>query len=318
MFKMIPASSKGSLIFLTIIFFITSFKAYCYDGPLFDAMAQIDETVNMKQAIKDVRNASISKIALFARSRKFLGENEKKLIKLQKKNKDLIILGAPKYFLHKKDISKKFTNHTLANVDKYNYAFIGEILFTHADKDHGRQHASGETYLDPSGEGHLNFLKSISRKKIPVMIHWEFYNWDRDFPKFSKIFSQFPEVTFIIPHMGFGSINQIDTILSSHPNVYMTISKSLKKNTSVSKEISLKIGEGMVENKVLKPDWKNLLVKYQNRLMFATDAHKKHSWKKYNKKVRHARKRVLRFLPNDVAEKIAYKNAEKIYGIKLK
>ena len=73
------------------------------------------------------------------------------------------------------------------------------------------------------------------------MTHWEFYNWDRDFPKFSKIFNEFPEVTFIIPHMGFGSINQIDTILSSHPNVYMTISKSLKKNTSVSKEISLKI-----------------------------------------------------------------------------
>ena len=52
--------------------------------------------------------------------------------------------------------------------------------------------------------------------------------------------------------------------------------------------------------------------------MFATDAHKKHSWKKYDKKVKHARKRVLRFLPNDVSEKIAYKNAEKIYGIKLK
>ena len=76
--KLLLTSSKKSLIFLIIIFFITSYKAYCYDGPLFDAMAQIDETVNMKQAIKDVRNASISKIALFARSRNSLGENEKR------------------------------------------------------------------------------------------------------------------------------------------------------------------------------------------------------------------------------------------------
>ena len=91
----------------------------------------------------------------------------------------------------------------------------------------------------------LTFFSSVLVSGYPLGIEQE-------------IFNEFPEVTFIIPHMGFGSINQIDTILSSHPNVYMTISKSLKKNTSVSKEISLKIGEGMVENKVLKPDWKNL------------------------------------------------------------
>jgi predicted TIM-barrel fold metal-dependent hydrolase len=50
-------------------------------------------------------------------------------------------------------------------------------------------------------------------------------------------------------------------------------------------------------------------------LLFATDAHKKHRWKKYSKIVRIYRD-ILNQLPEEVAKKIAYLNAEKIYNIK--
>tara|TARA_B100001093_G_C26692517_1_gene955447 strand:+ start:231 stop:1166 length:936 start_codon:yes stop_codon:yes gene_type:complete len=309
---------KKIIIFCLLGVYLFSFKAYSYDGPLFDAMAQIDQTYSFKKAMQNVRDAGVSKIALFARSIKSLGENEKQLVKLREKNEDLIVLGAPKYFLHKNDIEEKFIERTIENIDKYNYAFIGEILFTHADKNHGRQHSSGEVYIDPLLEGNLNFLKLVSLKKIPVMTHWEFYNWERDWVKFSKLYSKFPEITFIIPHMGFGSIEQIEEILSKHPNVYMTISKKEKKNKSMSKKKSAKIGEGMLQNKVLKDDWKSILIKYQDKFMYATDAHKTFRWKEYQKIVKHSRKRILSNLPNDVAKKIAYQNAEKIYGIKIK
>ncbi len=91
-----------------------------------------------------------------------------------------------------------------------------------------------EKYRDPSGKGFADFLVKVSSKNIPVMTHWEFYAWERDWPKFSKLFLDFPNQKFIIPHMGFGSPKQAKLVLSTHDNVYMTISKkNKKKETSV-------------------------------------------------------------------------------------
>ena len=303
------------------------FEVYGYDGPLFDAMAQLsarseDERPGFEKSISRVRDAGIYKIALFARSKK-LGENEKALLNLHRDNKDLIVLGAPKYFLHENDIGKSFTKRTLKNIDKYKYSFVGEILFTHADKCNtssiGRQHESGETYLDPSGKGVAEFLVKVSSKNIPVMTHWEFYDWERDWPKFSKLFLDFPNQKFIIPHMGFGSPKQVKLILSTHDNVYMTISKKNKDKRNICDPIKQsKFGSGFLnDEKQLKDEWKEILIEYQDKLLFATDAHKKHRWKKYSKIVRIYRD-ILNQLPEEVSKKIAYLNAQKIYDIKNK
>ncbi len=91
---------------------LSTFEVYCYEGPLFDAMAQLDERPGFEKSISRVRDAGIYKIALFARSRKYLGENEKALLNLHRDNKDIIVLGAPKYFLHENDIGKSFTKRT--------------------------------------------------------------------------------------------------------------------------------------------------------------------------------------------------------------
>ena len=294
-----------------------------YEGPLFDAMAQIDQKPGLERSIKSVKDAGISKIALFARSTKYLGHNEKSLIKLRDRHSDLIVLGAPKYFLHKNDISKSYIERTLKNIDKYSYSFVGEILYTHADKLYGTNHASGELYIDPLGENTIYFLNQLSKKNIPVMTHWEFYNWERDWMKFTKIYSMFPNVNFIIPHMGFGSIKQVEEILSKHNNVYMTVSKKEKIRTdrlspysSFSEEKLAKLGTGFLKRKKLKDEWRSVLIKYQDRLLFATDAHKTYRWKTYEKLVNRFRI-ILDQLPEDVAKKIAYKNAELLYGLKI-
>ncbi len=79
-------------------------------------MAQLDEKPGFEKAISRVRDAGIYKIALFARSREYLGENEKALLNLHRDNKELIVLVAPKYFLHKNDIGKILHK---ANFEKY-------------------------------------------------------------------------------------------------------------------------------------------------------------------------------------------------------
>ena len=66
------------------------------------------------------------------------------------------------------------------------------------------------------------------------MTHWEVYAWERDWPRFSKLYDAYPKQLFIIPHMAFGSPQQVETILSRHPNVYMTLSKKLKTKEGFS------------------------------------------------------------------------------------
>ncbi len=76
------------------------------------------------------------------------------------------------------------------------------------------------------------------------------------------------------------------------------------------------IGPSMLEGGVLRPDWKSLMIKYQDRILFGTDPHMQKLWNKYGKVVADQR-RILGQLPHEVAEKIAYKNAEKLYGVRL-
>ena len=117
--------------------------------------------------------------------------------------------------------------------------------------------------------------------------------------------------------MGFGSPKQVKLILSTHDNVYMTISKKNEDKGNISDPIKQsKFGSGFLnDKKKLKDEWKEILIEYQNKLLFATDAHKKHRWEIYSKIVKIYRD-ILNQLPEEVSKKIGYLNAEKIYDIK--
>jgi len=293
--------------------------SWAYDGYLFDAMAQIDGTVDMDKAMHRVQNAGVDKIALFARSRAFLGENENTLIQLRDRYPNLIILGSPKYFLMRDDLDNVYIEATINGIVKKRYRFVGEILYTHGDKSRGEQTSQGERYINPLNNRTTIFLTKLAATDVPVMTHWEVYAWQHDWPRFSRVYSSHPKINFIIPHMAFGSPKQVDMIFSRNPNVYMTISKKLNAKdgfSDVTKQS--KLGSSILDDKgILRDEWSSILIKYQDRILFATDAHKAHRWKEYGKEV----KRYLKLanqLPVEVARKISYLNAEKLYGVKVK
>jgi len=287
-----------------------------YDGPFFDAMSQIDETVDMEDAIDAVRKAGVGKLALFARSRKSLGQNEKAVLKIAKGNSDLIVLGAPKYFMHGRDLGGDYVAATLEGVAGQGYRFVGEILYTHADKKSGKSYSSGERYTDPPLPGTHELMDRLADSKIPIMTHFEVYEPERDFPRFHKLYDEWPDQIFIIPHMAFGSAEQCGEFLGRHPNVYMTISKKTvaMDNFQDSDKFEL-TGSPMLEGMELKPEWRDLMIKYQDRLLAATDCHKKARWDDYPAQV-FLQRVVLGQLPREAAEKIAFRNAEEVYGVR--
>ena len=110
-------------------------------------------------------------------------------------------------------------------------------------------------------------------------------------------------------------------MLQENPNVYMTISKKTEEKKSVpysNVEFMKEIGGGYLipKTKKIKEDWKELFITYQDRLLFATDAHKKHRWAKYSEIVKDYRIHISQ-LPIKVVRKISFQNAEKLYKVNL-
>ncbi len=289
-----------------------------YDGPLFDAMSQIDETAARKRAMANVIDAGVDKLALFARSRKRLHQNERLVLDLAKHHPDLIVTGAPKYFRLKNDLSDTYIRATVEGVKKHDYRFVGEILYTHGDKSEGATTAQGERFVEPLAPGTRKLLQAVAPLDIPLMVHFENYAWDRDAPKFHRLFAQWPDQTFIIPHMAFATPEQVTELLSRHPNVYMTISKkerAMKGFSDADKADA--IGSSLVDSGFrLRPEWREVLLRFQNRLLFATDPHWPSLWDSYQQPVL-VHRVLLGQLPREAAEKIAYKNAERLYGVKV-
>lgn len=289
----------------------SSWKPYL--GPLFDAMAQIDsgmyETVRTK-----MDDSGVQRMALFARSKRN-SNGESDVIALKKRFPDRFVIGTPKWFDLSGDVSEIFISQTISKLREVPYQFVGEILFVHGDKSHGEQTAAGERYVSADAPNVIRLMQKLQALRVPVMTHWEVYNWERDWPSFHQLYEKSPNTTFIWPHAGFGSATQAEIVLSQHTNVMITLSKLEKGQRSFSnEEKSEQLGGTIVDEcGSILPEWRALIDKFPTRFMFATDAHKDFRWAKYTDVVSRWRN-ILGQLPDPQAKMIAWQNAERVYG----
>jgi amidohydrolase family protein len=284
-----------------------------YAGPMIDAMAQIESAMSRKVSDAFDR-AGISRMALFARlHRKRNGESE--VLALKKSFPQRFFMGTPKPFDQHEDLSGYFVEKTTAHLRDERYQFVGEILFAHADKAHGEQTQTGERFVAPDGKNVTRLLSALEQRPVPVMLHWEVYDWNRDWPAFHALYSRFPKITFVWPHAGFASHEQVALVLASHDNVVVTLSKKERAKRSLSSEEKNEmLGEPVVDacGRLLR-EWRDLFAKYPDRFMFATDAHKDHRWARYAEIVEQWRL-ILGQLPDPLAQSLAWRNAERVYA----
>ena len=66
----------------------------------------------------------------------------------------------------------------------------------------------------------------------------------------------------------------------------------------------------------LEPDWARVIFDFQDRLMVGSDTWVNSQWENYDAIIQSNRVWLAK-LPRDVAEKIAYRNAERVFGRKI-
>lgn len=297
---------------------------------LIDAMSQIDIQWPVEKFLSDLDESNIEYIALFPRAklRRVTWHHGLRLIA---SSGDRVIPGSLKRNDQRVDLTDSYVEQILNAINVDNVKFLGELMFTHADKHDGEVNPTFERHVNASSPNVIRLLDEIAKNPIPVMFHWEVYHWDRDWPNISSMLERYPTIKFIWPHCGFGTVDQIDYVMSRYPNVYPTLSKRELIRTKtlwishtgddiggyniVHEPFLNKVDGALIDiTGTIKSEWIELLTKYQDRFMFATDAHKRLRWESYTKIVAIWRD-ILGQLDYDLALKLGYTNAARIYNL---
>jgi predicted TIM-barrel fold metal-dependent hydrolase len=114
----------------------------------------------------------------------------------------------------------------------------------------------------------------------------------------------------------------IEKLLTAYPNVRMlwahagmsssaaTVSKLLDRYPKLSVELALR--SDVAPGGTLDPEWRAVLVRYPDRFMVGTDTWVTSRWEVVGDATR-AVQRWLGQLPPDVAEKIAWRNGDRLF-----
>jgi hypothetical protein len=150
--------------------------------------------------------------------------------------------------------------------------------------------------LDPSDR---DFLKQVARlaaeRQILIHLHSD--------AKPVQLFYEFePALTLIWAHAGMSEPPEvIGPMLDRYPKLYA--------DTSYREHDIL--GDGTIE-----PRWRTLIMRYPDRFMVGSDTWVNHRWEHYEALIDLNRRWLSQF-PREVAEKIAYRNAETLFGRKV-
>jgi hypothetical protein len=290
-----------------------------YAGAIFDANVQTWNP-SIQGLIDNAAKADVERVALFANSRAGGSATVDAVLAAKQTSPSLIVAGAPKIgFIFGNDLPTKYPSSTLADIKNGTYSFIGEILYTHGDKPDHPPTPRGEVTVDPLAPGTTLLLNGLRGKTVPLLTHWEAWAWERDWPRFDKLYANWPQQRFVLPSLAYGSPEQADTILSTHRNVWGIISRLVDgRYRFVDPAKQAKLGKPMFDKcGSLLPEWRAVLLKHSDRLVYGSDEYSNagRAWDEYPRIIARYRQ-IAGQLPTDVAQRISWDNAAPLYGRK--
>lgn len=112
-----------------------------------------------------------------------------------------------------------------------------------------------------------------------------------------------PKVKIIWAHAGLGEpAEAVYDLMAAYP--------ALVADTSL-REYAILSRSGGIE-----PEWMRIILEFQDRLMLGSDTWVNGQWDNYEAIIA-SNRRLLSYLPRGVAEKLAYKNAERLFGRRI-
>lgn len=155
------------------------------------------------------------------------------------------------------------------------------------------------------GEFHVHVMDTANR---PLLAEVARMAVERDIPvhihsgpdPVHLFFELEPDITVIWAHSGLGDPpSVILETMSAHPNLWA--------DTSLREY-------GIMDGDRINTEWLEILTRFQDRMMVGSDTWVNGQWENYES-IMADHRTYLNLLPRDIAEKIAYRNAERLFGV---
>lgn len=164
--------------------------------------------------------------------------------------------------------------------------------------------------ISPNSSG-IRALWSLSaRYGVPLAIHMQF---DPDSAhQLRELLQSDPKGLLVLLHSGVDTVaEQVRPLLSEFSNVFCDLSFRSPPQMKGLVDSSVRI---IFSKSGIKPDWKRLIQDFPDRFFVGIDD--VYSWSEYDDVASTIREGLLANLAKETAEKVAWKNAVRVFGLK--
>lgn len=279
-----------------------------------DAHSQLPNSQLSDEIIHLLNQAGIKKVIL---SHRRLAKNKDILTLSDKYPNRVFPIIKTKGKKWKEGDYNKFTKNIERKLKKGKYYGLGEAILFHAAKGKDGL-AAPEVNVSTSSDQFIYLLGKARERNWPLPIHIEFRsvnNFSKRMKELENILDNNKDISFPLMHMGQLDTENVSRLIENHKNVYFMMSQAHAREGKRKEWSQPWTTLFSKNNKRIKDEWKNLLIKYPDRFIFCIDAVWPRNWSKHYVKRVNLWRKALKELPQSVVEQIAYKNAERLWDL---
>ena len=188
------------------------------------------------------------------------------------------------------------------------FAGLGEVLLRHyVIPDRGAPDIS----IDATAPDSLRVFGLAAAYDVPILIHMEAE--DETSEKLRSVLEQNPAPLVIWSHAGRATAATVNSFLSDFPNLHIDLA-------ALSRDSPHGVEKNPITDprRILTPQWRERLIKFQDRVFMGADPPFPDLWNDFRYLGRvQGQRGILRQLPREVAEKLAFGNAARVFGLEI-
>jgi predicted TIM-barrel fold metal-dependent hydrolase len=261
-----------------------------YTGPIIDAHSHLSQPAQIEAYVEAMKRHNVTKVVLLGVG----GVQKDDLAWIQaaaKKHPTRVIAGLPL----PDPTSDRAAEQVDAGLAKTGARVVGEV--------HIRQ-VSRKIERDPGDGPFSSVLDAAGKRGVPVVIHAELN--DKAAAALASALTANPKATVILAHGGSAAPKLLETLLVTHPNLLVDLSgMHFQRKPALATETG-----------PLDAEWKALVTKLPDRFLIGIDVWAAPLFQPamLDRLMKWTR-RILGELPPAAAERVAYKNAAKLFGV---
>ena len=296
------------IIIFLIITLTSNSPLYSQELYFIDAHSQVGDDIDLEKVVALMKDAEVRKTILSARKNRKPGD----IAAIAETHPDLIVAAVRVKGKHYKANKPKYYKAISKQADSGRFNAIAELHLYHSKGGANATHVE----VDISDK-RVSAAFDIARENDwPFIIHIEFSalsgnkkaQYMEDMKDFLRKHQDHP-VALI--HMGQLNPDEVKALIGEHENIYFLTSHS----NSITVPLSKLPWVNMFDNRVLTPEWKEIIVSHPTRFIFALDNVRQKQWRNNYREQVVLWRNALNEMPPSVAHAVAHGNAERLWRL---